>query len=77
MNLYVSLRNSSHGLLSANNVLYVLGIGSTNKSDPWWLLVILFGSFVERKSFFKNLFGKEAYFWRTKEADKKGGRTRF
>ena len=49
MNLYVSLRNSSHGLLSANNVLYVLGIGSTNKSDPWWLLVILFGSFVERK----------------------------
>ena len=34
MNLYVSLRNSSHGLLSANNVLYVLGIGSTNKSDP-------------------------------------------
>lgn len=49
MNLYVSLRNSSHGLLSANNVLYVLGIGSTNKSDPWWLLVILFGSFVERQ----------------------------
>ena len=49
MNLYVSLRNSSHGLLSANNVLYVLGIGSTNKSDPWWLLVILFGSFVERE----------------------------
>ena len=49
MNLYLSLRNSSHGLLSANNVLYVLGIGSTNKSDPWWLLVILFGSFVERK----------------------------
>ena len=49
MNLYVSLRNSSHGLLSANNVLYVLGIGSTNKSDPWWLLVVLFGSFVERE----------------------------
>ena len=49
MNLYVSLRNSSHGLLSANNVLYVLGIGSTNKSDLWWLLVILFGSFVERQ----------------------------
>ena len=49
MNLYVSLRNSSHGLLSANNVLYVLEIGSTNKSDPWWLLVILFGSFVERE----------------------------
>ena len=49
MNLYLSLRNSSHGLLSANNVLYVLGIGSTNKSDPWWLLVILFGSFVERE----------------------------
>lgn len=63
MNLYLSLRNSSHGLLSANNVLYVLGIGSTNKSDhDGFLLSCLVLLWNAKLSFFKNLFGKEAYF---------------
>ena len=49
MNLYVSLRNSSHGLLSANNVLFLESVQLINLTHYSFLFVIFFGSFVERK----------------------------
>ena len=49
MNLYVSLRNSSHGLLSANNVLFLESVQLINLTHDSFLFVIFFGSFVERK----------------------------
>ena len=49
MNLYVSLRNSSHGLLSANNVLFLESVQLINLTHDGFLFVIFFGSFVEGK----------------------------
>lgn len=76
MNLYVSLRNSSHGLLSAKDVLFLESVQLINLTHDGFLLSCLVLLWNAKLSFSKNLFGKEAYFWRTKEADKKGGRTR-
>ena len=49
MNLYVSLRNSSHGLLSANNVLFLESVQLINLTHDGFLFVIFFGSFGDRK----------------------------
>ena len=49
MNLYVSLRNSSHGLLSANNVLFLESVQLINLTHDGFLFVNFFGSFVEGK----------------------------
>ena len=73
MNLYVSLRNSSHGLLSANNVLFLESVQLINLTHDGFLLSCLVLLWNAKLSFFKNLFGKEAIFEELRKPIKKEG----